>query len=62
MEESMYQGDYNFDVPTKLIDDLYNAKIWADYGENGKMPVCLLEQITQREETLEVQQLMLMGT
>lgn len=31
-------GDYEFDVPQKLID-LYNKKDYGPYGENGKMPV-----------------------
>jgi len=31
-------GDYEFDVPQKLID-LYHAKDYGPYGENGKMPV-----------------------
>lgn len=31
-------GDYEFDVPQKLID-LYKAKDYGHYGENGKMPV-----------------------
>ena len=31
-------GDYEFDVPQKLID-LYTAKDYGQYGENGKMPV-----------------------
>lgn len=31
-------GDYEFDVPQKLIE-LYKAKDYGQYGENGKMPV-----------------------
>ncbi|MDN3725483.1 S46 family peptidase [Aequorivita sp. SDUM287046] len=31
-------GDYEFDVPKKLRD-LYQAKDYGQYGENGKMPV-----------------------
>ncbi|AFL81456.1 Peptidase S46 [Aequorivita sublithincola DSM 14238] len=31
-------GDYEFDVPQKLID-LYKAKDYGQYGENGKMPI-----------------------
>ncbi|CAM3515173.1 S46 family peptidase [Aequorivita lipolytica] len=31
-------GDYEFDVPQKLID-LYEAKDYGQYGENGKMPI-----------------------
>jgi hypothetical protein len=31
-------GDYEFDVPKKLID-LYKAKDYGQYGENGKMPI-----------------------
>ncbi|OIQ22584.1 MAG: serine protease [Flavobacterium sp. MedPE-SWcel] len=34
-------GDYEFDVPQKLID-LYNKKDYGIYGENGKMPVCFI--------------------
>jgi len=34
-------GDYEFDVPQKLID-LYESKDYGAYGENGKMPVCFL--------------------
>jgi hypothetical protein len=34
-------GDYEFDVPAKLID-LYKAKDYGQYGENGKMPVCFI--------------------
>lgn len=31
-------GDYEFDVPQKLID-LYKSKDYGPYGENGKMPI-----------------------
>ncbi len=31
-------GDYEFDVPQKLLD-LYEAKDYGQYGENGKMPI-----------------------
>ncbi|KGO92152.1 S46 family peptidase [Flavobacterium subsaxonicum] len=34
-------GDYEFDVPKKLID-LYNKKDYGQYGEKGKMPVCFI--------------------
>jgi hypothetical protein len=34
-------GDYEFDVPQKLID-LYKKKDYGRYGENGKMPVCFI--------------------
>jgi hypothetical protein len=35
-------GDYEFDVPAKLID-LYNKKDYGQYAaENGKIPVCFL--------------------
>jgi len=35
-------GDYEFDVPTKLIE-LYNKKDYGQYAaENGKVPVCFL--------------------
>jgi len=39
--EKYVPGDYEFDVPQKLID-LYNAKDYGPYGENGKMPVCFI--------------------
>ncbi|MFV8365116.1 S46 family peptidase [Flavobacterium sp. XS1P27] len=36
--EKYIPGDYEFDVPAKLID-LYKTKDYGHYGENGKMPV-----------------------
>lgn len=40
--EKYIPGDYEFDVPQKLID-LYNAKDYGQYAnEDGKMPVCFL--------------------
>ena len=39
--EKYVPGDYEFDVPRKLID-LYNAKDYGVYGEHGKMPVCFI--------------------
>ncbi len=39
--EKYIPGDYEFDVPTKLID-LYKTKNYGVYGENGKMPVCFI--------------------
>ena len=36
--EKYIPGDYEFDVPQKLID-LYKAKDFGNYAENGKMPV-----------------------
>jgi hypothetical protein len=36
--EKFVPGDYEFDVPKKLRD-LYKAKDYGQYGENGKMPV-----------------------
>ena len=36
--EKSIPGDYEFDVPSKLID-LYNKKDFGAYAENGKMPV-----------------------
>ncbi len=39
--EKYIPGDYEFDVPKKLID-LYNTKDFGPYGENGKMPVCFI--------------------
>ena len=32
-------GDYEFDMPAKLIE-LYDNKEYGDYTENGKLPVC----------------------
>lgn len=34
-------GDYEFDVSPKLIE-LYEAKDYGRYGENGRMPVCFI--------------------
>lgn len=34
-------GDYEFDVPLKLID-LYKKKDYGRYGVNGKQPVCFI--------------------
>lgn len=40
--EKYIPGDYEFDVPQKLID-LYNAKDYGQYANaDGKMPVCFL--------------------
>jgi hypothetical protein len=39
--EKYIPGDYEFDVPKKLID-LYEKKDYGDYGVNGKMPVCFI--------------------
>lgn len=39
--EKYVPGDYEFDVPQKLID-LYNKKDYGQYAENGKMPVCFI--------------------
>ncbi|NDI99295.1 S46 family peptidase [Flavobacterium sp. LaA7.5] len=39
--EKYVPGDYEFDVPQKLIE-LYNKKDFGAYGENGKMPVCFI--------------------
>jgi hypothetical protein len=39
--EKYVPGDYEFDVPKKLID-LYNAKDYGQYSENGRMPVCFI--------------------
>lgn len=36
--EKYIPGDYEFDVPKKLIE-LYNSKDYGAYGVNGKMPV-----------------------
>ena len=39
--EKYVPGDYEFDVPEKLID-LYNTKDYGIYGVKGKMPVCFI--------------------
>ncbi|HEY0045114.1 MAG TPA: S46 family peptidase [Flavobacterium sp.] len=39
--EKYVPGDYEFDVPEKLIS-LYNNKDYGQYGDKGKMPVCFI--------------------
>jgi len=39
--EKYVPGDYEFDVPQKLLD-LYESKDYGPYAENGKMPVCFI--------------------
>ena len=39
--EKYKAGDYEFDVPQKLID-LYKAKDFGRYGVNGRQPVCFI--------------------
>ncbi|WP_284651585.1 S46 family peptidase [Flavobacterium terrisoli] len=39
--EKYIPGDYEFDVPKKLID-LYNAKDYGNYGVKGKMPLAFI--------------------
>jgi hypothetical protein len=39
--EKYVPGDYEFDVPQKLID-LYNKKDYGNYAQNGKLPVCFI--------------------
>lgn len=39
--EKYIPGDYEFDLPQKLID-LYNAKDFGPYGHDGIMPVCFI--------------------
>ena len=39
--EKYIPGDYEFDVPSKLIQ-LYTNKDYGHYSENGKMPVCFV--------------------
>ncbi len=39
--EKFQPGDYEFDVPKKLLE-LYESKDFGPYGEDGKMPVCFL--------------------
>ena len=39
--EKYQPGDYEFDVPQKLIE-LYKNKNYGQYGSGGKMPVCFI--------------------
>ncbi len=39
--EKYVPGDYEFDVPAKLIE-LYNKKDYGRYGVKGKQPVCFI--------------------
>lgn len=39
--EKYIPGDYEFDVPSKLIE-LYQTKNYGKYGVKGKMPVCYI--------------------
>lgn len=39
--EKYIPGDYEFDVPKKLLD-LYNTKDYGNYGMKGKMPVAFI--------------------
>ena len=39
--EKYKPGDYEFDLPEKLID-LHAKKDYGAYGKNGKMPVCFI--------------------
>ena len=39
--EKYVPGDYEFDVPQKLID-LYNKKDYGTYAQDGKLPVCFI--------------------
>lgn len=39
--EKYEPGDYEFDVPERLIE-LYNERDYGPYGEDGKMPVCFI--------------------
>jgi hypothetical protein len=39
--EKYIPGDYEFDVPSRLIS-LYQSKDYGNYGENGKMPVAFI--------------------
>ncbi|HMK06788.1 MAG TPA: S46 family peptidase, partial [Flavobacterium sp.] len=39
--EKYIPGDYEYDVPAKLID-LYKKKDYGQYGDNGKMHVCFI--------------------
>jgi hypothetical protein len=51
--EKYVPGDYEFDVPKKLIE-LYNSKDYGTYkNAAGKIPLALRQPITPLEETLE---------
>lgn len=39
--EKYIPGDYEFDVPQRLID-LYHRKDYGPYADHGKMPVCFI--------------------
>jgi hypothetical protein len=39
--EKYKPGDYEFDVPQKLVS-LYRAKDYGPYAQNGKLPVCFI--------------------
>jgi hypothetical protein len=39
--EKYKPGDYEFDLPQKMID-LYNKKDFGPYGVNGRQPVCFI--------------------
>ncbi len=39
--EKFVPGDYEFDVPKKLLE-LYEEKNYGEYADNGKMPVCFI--------------------
>ncbi len=39
--EKYVPGDYEFDLPAKLIE-LYEKKDYGPYGKDGKMPVCFV--------------------
>lgn len=39
--EKYVPGDYEFDVPKKLLQ-LFNDKDYGQYGSDGKMPVCFI--------------------
>jgi hypothetical protein len=39
--EKYIPGDYEFDVPEKLLT-LYREKDYGDYADNGKLPICFI--------------------
>ena len=39
--EKYIPGDYEFDVPAKLLE-LYQTKNYGNYSKNGKVPVCFI--------------------
>lgn len=41
MIEKYIPGDYEFDIPKKLLE-LYDTKDYGPYADNGKLPICFI--------------------